>query len=102
MKKIGYLIFLLIFFFFSFFSNLIFSSQLITDKDDILELLDQEEITYSQYLNLLVLYDEKLDINQEDLFELLNIPKISFLDIISILNCRSIARRFSSIDELKQ
>ncbi|MBU0899598.1 DUF481 domain-containing protein [bacterium] len=102
MKKIGYLIFLLIFFFFSFFSNLTFSSQLITDKDDILELLNQEEITYSQYLNLLVLYDEKLDINQEDLFELLNIPKISFLDIISILNCRSIARRFSSIDELKQ
>ncbi|MDI6785265.1 MAG: helix-hairpin-helix domain-containing protein [bacterium] len=97
MKRFVLLILLLILFF----PYLSSASQVIEDEDDILELLNCGEITYSQYLGLINLFNEKLNINKDNLFELQEIPKVSFLDIINILKYRDNYGEFNSISELK-
>lgn len=97
MKKFIFLLLLLMLIF----PCLSAASQIIRDEDDILELLNYGEINYSQYLNLLNLFNEKLDINKDNLFELQEIPGVSFLDIINILKHRNNYGKFGSIYDLK-
>lgn len=97
MKKFILLILLLMLIF----PSLSSASQIIRDEDDILDLLNYGEINYSQYLSLLTLFNEKLNINEDNLFELQCIPEVSFLDVVNILKHRDTYGKFDSIYDLK-
>ncbi len=67
---------------------------------DIEEAFQDGDIDYDTYSNLLTIYDDKIDINTADIFQLQSLPGLSQLDATRIVNYRLAHKQYKTTLEL--